>query len=116
MEYTPDPKPETGGFFRSDHFPLAKRGVPAISFGSGQDLVDGGTEAGKAVALQYNQQNYHQPSDEWQADWPLTGLARDLQVLYTLGRDLADGGDWPNWSVDSEFRQARDASAAERGQ
>jgi len=116
MEYTPDPKPETGGFFRSDHFPLAKRGVPAISYGSGQDLVDGGTEAGKAVALQYNQQNYHQPSDEWQDDWPLTGLARDLQVLYTLGRDLADGSDWPNWSVDSEFRQARDASAAERGQ
>jgi Zn-dependent M28 family amino/carboxypeptidase len=116
MEYTPDPKPETGGFFRSDHFPLAKRGVPAISYGSGQDLVDGGIEAGKAVALHYNQQNYHQPSDEWQADWPLTGLARDLQVLYTLGRDLADGSDWPNWSVDSEFRQARDASAKERGQ
>lgn len=115
MQYTPDPKPETGGFFRSDHFTLAKRGVPAISYGSGQDLVDGGIEAGKAVAQQYNQQNYHQPSDEWQADWPLTGLARDLQVLYTLGRDLADSDAWPNWSTESEFRAARDASAAERG-
>ncbi len=115
MQYTPDPKPETGGFFRSDHFTLAKRGVPAISYGSGQDLVDGGIEAGKAVALQYNQQNYHQPSDQWQADWQLTGLARDLQVLYTLGRDLADSNAWPNWSSDSEFRKARDASAAERG-
>lgn len=116
MRYTPDPKPETGGFFRSDHFSLAKRGVPAISYGSGQDLLDGGLEAGKAVALAYNQQNYHQPSDEWQADWPLTGLARDLQVLYTLGRDLADSDAWPNWSAESEFRAARDATAAERGQ
>ena len=114
MQYVPDPKPETGGFFRSDHFTLAKRGVPAISYGSGQNLVDGGIEAGKAAALQYNQQNYHQPSDEWQADWPLTGLARDLQVLYTLGRDLADSDSWPNWSAESEFRAARDASAAER--
>jgi Zn-dependent M28 family amino/carboxypeptidase len=115
MTYTPDPKPETGGFFRSDHFTLAKQGVPAISYGSGQDLLDGGIEAGKAAALQYNQQNYHQPSDEWQADWPLTGLARDLQVLYTLGRDLANSDAWPNWSTESEFRAARDASAAERG-
>jgi Zn-dependent M28 family amino/carboxypeptidase len=116
MVYSPDPKPEAGHFFRSDHFPMAKRGVPAISFGSGEDLLDGGTAAGAAVEAAYNENNYHQPSDEWQADWPLTGMARDLQVLYTLGRDLADSDAWPNWSKASEFRAARDASAKERGQ
>ena len=116
MVYSPDPKPEAGHFFRSDHFPMAKRGVPAISFGSGEDLLDGGTAAGAAAEEAYNENNYHQPSDEWQADWPLTGMARDLQVLYTLGRDLADSDAWPNWSTASEFRAARDASAKERGQ
>ncbi|MBP6534033.1 MAG: M28 family peptidase [Arenimonas sp.] len=115
LVYSPDPKPEAGHFFRSDHFPLAKRGVPAISFGSGEDLLEGGTAAGAAAEMAYNENKYHQPSDEWQADWPLTGMARDLQVLYTLGRDLAESSAWPNWSADSEFRNARDASAAERG-
>ena len=115
MVYSPDPKPEAGHFFRSDHFPMAKRGVPAISFGSGEDLIDGGTATGAADEAEYVEKHYHQPSDEWQADWPMTGLARDLQVLYTLGRDLADSDAWPNWSSDSEFRKTRDASAAERG-
>jgi Zn-dependent M28 family amino/carboxypeptidase len=115
MVYSPDPKPEAGHFFRSDHFPMAKRGVPAISYGSGEDLIDGGTAAGASAEAEYNEKHYHQPSDEWQADWPMTGLARDLEVLYTLGRDLADSNAWPNWSNDSEFRKARDASAAERG-
>ena len=114
LAYTSDPKPEAGHFFRSDHFPFAKRGVPAISFGSGDDLVDGGVAAGKAIEAAYVKDNYHQPSDEWQADWAFTGMARDLQVLYSLGRDLANSDRWPNWSQDSEFRAARDATADER--
>lgn len=116
MVYSPDPKPENGYFFRSDHFPLAKRGVPAISFGSGEDLIDGGKAAGELEEATYGEKHYHQASDEWQASWPFTGMARDLQVLYTLGRELADSNDWPNWSMDSEFRKARDATAKERGQ
>lgn len=115
MVYAPDPKPENGYFFRSDHFPLAKRGVPAISFGSGEDLFDGGMAAGELEEAAYREKHYHQASDEWQASWPFTGMARDLQILYTLGRDLADSNDWPNWSMDSEFRKARDASAGQRG-
>lgn len=114
LAYTSDPKPEAGHFFRSDHFPFAKRGVPAISFGSGDDLVDGGVAAGKAIEAAYVKDNYHQPSDEWHADWAFTGMARDLQVLYSLGRDLANSDRWPNWSQDSEFRAARDATADER--
>jgi Zn-dependent M28 family amino/carboxypeptidase len=115
LAYSPDPKPEAGHFFRSDHFPLAKRGVPAISFGSGDDLIEGGKATGDSMEADYTSLRYHQPADEWQASWSFTGMARDLQVLYTLGRDLADSKAWPNWSADSEFRKARDASAADRG-
>jgi Zn-dependent M28 family amino/carboxypeptidase len=114
MVYTPDPKPEAGHFFRSDHFSFAKRGVPAISFGSGNDWVAGGLKAGKAAEDDYTAKRYHQPGDEWQADWPFTGMARDLQLLYTVGSQLANSAQWPDWSKDSEFRATRDATAAER--
>jgi Zn-dependent M28 family amino/carboxypeptidase len=114
LTYSPDPRPEAGGFFRSDHFSFAKRGVPAVSFDSGDDWVDGGLAAGKKAAEEYTTNHYHQPSDEWQASWSFTGMARDLQILYTLGSDLANSNAWPNWSSDSEFRAARDASAADR--
>ena len=114
LTYSPDPRPEAGGFFRSDHFSFAKRGVPALSFESGDDWVDGGVTAGKKAAEEYTASHYHQPSDEWQASWSFTGMARDLQILYTLGSDLANSNAWPNWSQDSEFRAARDASAADR--
>jgi len=114
ISYSPDPKPEAGHFFRSDHFPFAKHGVPAISFGSGENWEQGGVAAGKAAEEKYVQVAYHQPADEWSADWPFTGMARDLGLLYAVGRDLADSSAWPNWAKDSEFRAARDASAAER--
>ena len=114
MVYSPDPKPEAGHFFRSDHFSFAKRGVPAISFGSGNDWVDGGVAAGKAAEDDYTAKRYHQQGDEWQADWPFTGMARDLQVLYVLGSQLANSDEWPDWSKDSEFRAIRDKTAAER--
>jgi Zn-dependent M28 family amino/carboxypeptidase len=115
LNYVTDPKPEAGHFFRSDHFPFAKRGVPAVSFGSGEDKVDGGQAAGKAEQEAYTRDRYHQPADQWESSWTFTGMARDLQVLYTLGNDLANSNRWPNWSQDSEFRAARDASAADRG-
>ncbi len=114
MVYTPDPKPEAGHFFRSDHFSFAKRGVPAISFGSGNDWVDGGLAAGKAAEDDYNTKRYHQPADEWQASWSFTGMARDLQLLYTVGSELANSDQWPDWSKDSEFRGIRDRTANER--
>jgi Zn-dependent M28 family amino/carboxypeptidase len=114
LAYVTDPKPEAGHFFRSDHFPFAKRGVPAISFGSGNDLVDGGIEAGKKMEEEYVADRYHQPADQWEADWSFTGMARDLQLLYKVGRDLADSNRWPNWDASSEFRAARDESAAQR--
>lgn len=114
LNYVTDPKPEAGHFFRSDHFPFAKRGVPAISFGSGEDKVEGGTAAGKAAEETYTRDRYHQPADEWEASWTFGGIARDLQILYTLGNDLANSRRWPNWSEDSEFRGQRDETADQR--
>lgn len=114
IRYTPDPKPEAGLFFRSDHFPFAKRGVPAVSYSAGQDWVEGGVAAGKAASDDYTAKRYHQQGDEWQPDWTFAGASRDLEVLYTLGNQLANSRAWPNWSTDSQFRAPRDASAAER--
>jgi len=114
MAYSADPKPEAGYFFRSDHFPFAKRGVPAISFGSGNDWAEGGVTAGKASEEAYTEKNYHQPSDNFDPAWPFTGMARDLELLYALGNDLASSSTWPNWAADSEFRAARDGSASLR--
>ncbi|MFL6758714.1 M28 family metallopeptidase [Sphingomonas sp.] len=113
--YTPDPHPETGGFYRSDHFSFAQQGVPAISFTPGLDLVNGGTAAGEAHTEDYNKNHYHQPSDEWSPNWDLSGMAEDSELLHQLGLHLANSREWPNWSPDSEFRAARDRSAVERG-
>ena len=112
--YSPDPHPEAGHFYRSDHFSFAKVGVPAISFGDGDDLVRGGVARGEALSKEYVEKHYHQPSDEWSPNWDFSGMAQDLQLLHDLGRDLANSRAWPNWSPDSEFRAARDRSASER--
>jgi Zn-dependent M28 family amino/carboxypeptidase len=112
--FVPDPHPETGGFYRSDHFPFAKAGVPAISFSPGLDLLNGGTARGEALAKEFNAKHYHQPSDEWHADWDWSGVAENAALLHQVGLKLANSREWPNWGADSEFRAARDATAAER--
>ncbi|OYW29004.1 MAG: peptidase M20, partial [Caulobacter sp. 12-67-6] len=112
--YTPDPATEAGYFYRSDHFPFAKRGVPAISFGSGEDLVEGGVAAGKAFADAYRVNAYHQPADEWNASWRLDGMTADISLIQGLGADLANSTRWPEWGEGSEFKGTRDATKAER--
>jgi Zn-dependent M28 family amino/carboxypeptidase len=112
--FTPDPRPEAGGFFRSDHFPFAKAGVPAVSFKSGNDLVNGGLERGQALAAEYTRLRYHQQGDVYNPDWDLTGIARDGELLFAVGYSLANSNTWPNWSADSEFRAVRDRSADQR--
>jgi Zn-dependent M28 family amino/carboxypeptidase len=112
--YTPDPQPEAGGFYRSDHFPFAKAGVPAISFDGGNDLIEGGVQRGKELTDAYTRDRYHQPADEWSPDWNLTGMVADLELLHALGSSLANSRAWPNWSADSEFRRQRDQTAGLR--
>ncbi|WP_297512708.1 M28 family metallopeptidase [uncultured Caulobacter sp.] len=112
--FTPDPLPQAGHFYRSDHFPFAKRGVPAISIGSGTDLVNGGKEAGEKAEADYTDKRYHQPADEWSADWDLSGQAADLGLVYEVGADLANSRVWPQWQAGSEFKALRDKTAAQR--
>ncbi|MHA3790962.1 M28 family metallopeptidase [Sphingomonas sp. YL-JM2C] len=112
--YVPDPKTETGGFYRSDHFPMAKAGVPAFSFKGGIDLVKGGVARGKELGAIYTRDRYHQPADEWSADMDLSNIGPDLTLLYNTGRALADSRAWPDWAPDAEFKAKRDETAAER--
>ena len=111
-----DPRPEAGSFFRSDHFPFAKAGVPAISWRSGSELVNGGSERGMAMLADYTDKRYHQQDDEYLTSWDFTGIAQDAQLLHAVGYGLANSSQWPNWSTDSEFRGTRDESAGERGE
>ena len=108
----PEPTPEKGFYYRSDHFSFAKLGVPMIYFDPGDDLVNGGVAAGRAAKEEYEAKHYHAPSDEYHADWDWSGAVQDLQLFYALGRELADGDGWPNWYPTAEFRAIRDASRA----
>jgi Zn-dependent M28 family amino/carboxypeptidase len=105
---SPDPEPEKGGFFRSDHFSLARMGIPAISPDGGDDLLVGGKAAGKKLSDDYTEHRYHQPGDEWRADWDLSGPTEDVAVYYAAGKALANSDMWPNYYPDSEFRAVRD--------
>jgi Zn-dependent M28 family amino/carboxypeptidase len=110
-----DPHPEAGYFFRSDHFPMAKRGVPMLYTDTGQDLLSGGTAAGEAADAAYRRDRYHQPADEYDAaTWRFDGIAQDVRALYRMGLELANSRAWPNYRATSEFRPIRDASAARR--
>jgi Zn-dependent M28 family amino/carboxypeptidase len=111
---SPDPRPEAGSFFRSDHFPLSKVGVPAVSFRPGDDLVNGGKAKGVALRDDFNAKKYHQPKDEWSESLDFTGEALDVTLLYEVGRSLADSARWPEWKAGSEFKAIRDRSAQRR--
>ena len=110
----PEARPEAGSYYRSAHFSFAKRGVPMVDAGSGPDLVNGGREAGKKAAEDYVTNRYHQPKDEWRADWDLSGAVQDLTLWHDMGWALANSREWPEWTAGAEFKAIRDASAAAR--
>lgn len=106
----PDRNPAAGGYFRSDHFPLAKRGVPMAYAGGGGDFRDEPVAPRIAAREEYGAKRYHQADDEWSADWDLRGQVEDLEVYYQVGLDLANSRDWPAWKSGSEFGPVRAAS------
>lgn len=113
---TPDPTPEQGGFFRSDHINFAKAGVPALYARGGNDLVDGGVAAGQALARAYNRERYHAPGDNYDPEWDFRGVVQDVHALYAVGRRLATSAMWPGWSVENAFSATRAQSAEQRRQ
>jgi Zn-dependent M28 family amino/carboxypeptidase len=114
LRITPEPNPEAGWYFRSDHFPFAKQGVPAIAFRAGRDLVAGGTAAGNAWVEAYNSRHYHQTTDEFDPGWTFAGTAQEGAVAYEVGRMLGDDDGWPAWFPGSEFAAIRAATEVDR--
>jgi len=106
----PEPTPEKGSYYRSDHFSFAKLGVPMVYAESGDDLVQGGVTSGRAKAEEYTTNRYHKPADEYDPAWNWSGAVLDLQLYYRVGRELANSNLWPNWYESAEFRAIRDAS------
>ena len=103
-----------GIYFRSDHFPLAKKGVPMAYLSSTGDFLDAPIEPRLAKAADYRANRYHQAADEWEADWDYAGMLQDLEVIYKVGLDLANSRVWPEWKDGSEFGPARAVSADQR--
>ncbi len=110
----PESNPAAGIYFRSDHFPLAKRGVPMAYAEGGETFRDDADGARQAAAEEYGRIRYHQAADEWSADWDLSGMVEDVEIAYRVGRDLANNREWPQWKPGSEFREARIVSDWQR--
>mgnify|MGYP001239133347 CR=1 FL=1 len=105
----PDPSPQNGYFYRSDHISLAKKGVPMLYADSGIDLIVGGEAAGEAAGKDYTDNRYHKPADEYSDSWDLSGIEADVKVDYEIVNRLANNGEWPNWYDGNEFKALRDA-------
>jgi Zn-dependent M28 family amino/carboxypeptidase len=106
----PDSAPEHGYFYRSDHLHFAQLGIPVLYTSNGIDMVEGGVTRGEAANAAYIANAYHKPDDELTPEWNMSGGAQDLELLYTVGRGLADSNAWPQWRENAEFRAARVAS------
>lgn len=98
-----DESPEKGHFFRSDHVNFARAGIPALYAMSGLDLVDGGEAAGRKAADDYTANRYHKPSDNYDPNWDYRGVIEDLDLLYAVGRKLADESIFPKWKAGADF-------------
>lgn len=105
----PDAEPEKGMYYRSDHFEFAQVGVPALNAKGGMIYRDRPAGYGQAKRDEYTKNDYHKPSDEVKADWDLAGAAEDLELLYRVGRQVADAATFPTWKPGSEFRARREA-------
>ncbi len=108
----PDQHPEKGYFYRSDHFSLAKKGVPMLYPDAGFNHREKGREYVEVLTEDYINNRYHKPADEYDENWVLTGAVEDLNLFYTAGRLVANSTEWPNWHEGTEFKQIRDQQLA----
>lgn len=104
----PDPEPEKGFYYRSDHFNFAKQGVPALDPDEGVEFVGKPAEFGERVRGEWNERDYHQPSDIVRPDWDLSGAFEDLKVFFAVGYRVADADTTPAWKPGNEFKARRD--------
>jgi Zn-dependent M28 family amino/carboxypeptidase len=114
LRVDPEPSPEAGWYFRSDHYPFAQRGVPALAFRAGRDLRVGGVRAGQRIVEAYNQRCYHQPCDEFSPTWSFAGTAQEALAAYRVGQVVANSREWPAWNAGVSFATVRAESAGDR--
>ncbi|HYG39012.1 MAG TPA: M28 family metallopeptidase [Cytophagales bacterium] len=111
---TPDSNPSAGYFFRSDHFNLAKVGIPALYVETGTISNEHGAEWGKKQAENYTNEKYHSPEDEFDPQtWNLSGIVEDIQLLFAVGLRLSNESSFPEWKTGSEFKAKREKSLGE---
>ena len=103
LRISPDPRPEQGSFYRSDHFPFAKVGVPSISLKEGDDYIGHPKDWGEKKFKEYNDAHYHQPSDEYRDDWNFQGMIQEADFAMAIGRRVADAPTMPKFNPDDEF-------------
>ncbi|HXM51317.1 MAG TPA: M28 family peptidase [Pyrinomonadaceae bacterium] len=103
LRISPDPRPEQGSFYRSDHFPFAKVGVPSISLKEGDDYVGRPRGWGEKKFKEYNDAHYHQPSDEFHDDWDFRGMIQEADFAMAIGRRVADMNAMPRFNPGDEF-------------
>ena len=100
--------PESGFYYRSDHFNFAKVGVPALYIGPGTEVIGKPKEYGEQKEDEYTRKYYHRPSDEYTDDWDTAGGIEDLKLLFLVGHRLANEDKWPGWKEGSEFKTIRE--------
>jgi Zn-dependent M28 family amino/carboxypeptidase len=105
LEISPDATPAAGHYFRSDHFSFAHAGIPAFSVEHATEFAGHPAGWGKEAYEDYNNKRYHQPSDEFQADWDFTALAQAAQFGYLLGVDIANQAKLPDWRPGEAFHR-----------
>ena len=106
----PDPEPEKGFFYRSDHFEFAKKGVPALYVDAGTEFVGKDANYGQMKRDEYTENDYHKPSDQVKPDWDLSGAVEDLQAFFQVGYRVAQTDRWPEWKPGTEFKARRDST------
>jgi Zn-dependent M28 family amino/carboxypeptidase len=106
----PDPEPEKGFFYRSDHFEFSKEGVPAMFADAGTHFIGKDAGYGQKKRDEYTNNDYHKPSDQVKPDWDLSGAVEDVKLYYLVGSQIANGTTWPEWKPGTEFKATREAS------
>ncbi len=107
LTISPDARPEQGLFYRSDHFPFAKAGVPAVNFEPGSKFVGHSEKWGEEQFADYNEHRYHQPSDEYSLNWDFTGMMQQGRLAFLIGLRVANANETPQWNKGDEFERAR---------
>jgi len=107
LTVSPDAHPEQGSFYRSDHFPFAKAGVPAVNFEPGSKFVGHSEKWGEEQFNDYNEHRYHQPSDEYSVNWDFTGMVQQAKLAFLIGLRVANANETPQWNKGDEFERAR---------